>query len=163
MDGGKQDLGTDRFGRFGNSRSVHRDRISERLDAGLSSNLKPPSEPPKGLPRGSKEVADSQGFQGIVGTGVVDQRQAKALFHGGNQSLQNLGHHVFRGHQVDVVTPVSLEGEHEASQDIGEHPRRTGADTLADFEILAKNAAEIAVTEEDGSRSVPAPEAVLLP
>ena len=36
------------------------DRISERLDAGFSSNLKPPPEPPKGLPRGSKEVADSQ-------------------------------------------------------------------------------------------------------
>ena len=37
-------------------------------------------------------------------------RQAKALFDSWNQGLQNLGHHVFRGHQVDVVTPVPLEG-----------------------------------------------------
>ena len=37
------------------------------------------------------------------------------------------------------------------------------AHSLADVEVLAEDAAEIAVGEKDGSRSPPAPEAILLP
>ncbi len=50
----------------------------------------------------------------------------------------------------------------EASSSGGSPGRAGPGHTLADVEVLAEDAAEVAVGEEDRSRTVPTPEAVLL-
>ena len=67
---------------------------------------------------------------------------------------------MFRRYEVDVVATFLLQIQHDGRQAIRRHfdPGRS----LADVEILTKNALQIAVGEEDGTRAAPSLEAVLL-
>src|SRR5262249_44902988 len=59
---------------------------------------------------------DLEPVQAVVGTRVVDQRQAQAAGDGVRQSLDDLRGDVLGGDEVDVVAAHLLEAEHHAGQ-----------------------------------------------
>src|SRR5208283_323734 len=67
---------------------------------------------------------------------------------------------MFRGDEINVVTALFLQSEHHAGQFLGfDRPAFT---LTTDFVVLAENAAQVAPTEEDGTRALRTTETALL-
>ncbi len=64
------------------------------------------------------------------------------------------------GHEVDVVTPALLKLQHQLSDFLG--GAGAAGILLGQIPVLAEHALQIAVAEEDGARSSPPAQAVLL-
>lgn len=63
-------------------------------------------------------------------------------------------------YEVDVVTFHRLQFEHDVDQPLGGHGR--AALVLADVEVLAEDAAQVALGEENRAAAAPSAQAVLL-
>src|SRR5208337_5374059 len=105
-------------------------------------------------------VHESKGIQRVVGAGVVDQRQTQAVLHCTQERFQNLRHHVFRSHQVDVVAALFLQAQHHAGRLF--RFGGTASSQPANFVVLAEDAAQVAPAEEDRSRTTAAAQALFL-
>ena len=68
---------------------------------------------------------------------------------------------MLRCHEVQVVAAGSLEFEHHLRQLLGRDPTTTT--TLAEIEVLAENALEVAVGKENCSGAPRPPQAIFLP
>ena len=95
-------------------------------------------------------VEETQDLHGIVGIGVVDERDAEPGAGGRFERHDDLGDEVRGGDESDRVTPLLLELNHHT----GEPPDRCFVlnfelMVLADEVVLAVDAPEIAVPEED--------------
>ena len=100
------------------------------------------------------------GMERIVRTGVVDQGQAQTTLNGQRQGLENLGHYVLGGDEVDIMAALFLEPQHHGGQVFG--TRALAAALPTDVVVLAENAAQVTPGKENRARTVPAAQAVLL-
>src|SRR5579883_2500505 len=80
-------------------------------------------------------VHEPEAVEAVVGTGVVHDRDPQPSLDGKEQGLEDLGDHVFRGDQVDVVAAFLLEPQHDPRQ-LGGSNVHALAD-LARLEVLA--------------------------
>ena len=103
-------------------------------------------------------VEEVEAVEGVVGGGVVDDGQAQAALDGDGEGFEELGHDVFGGDEVDVMAAAVLQGEHHLGEAFGRG--FVAGRFLANVEVLAEDAAEVAPGEEDGAAAVPAAEAV---
>jgi hypothetical protein len=101
-------------------------------------------------------IEQGQRFRAVIASGIVDQRQVKPSLGRNVDSSDDLGDHVARANEVDVVAALVLKLEHHSRQ-VARFYRSAYA-FLTDFPVLAKNAAKIAPAEKDRPRSIPAPE-----
>ena len=96
----------------------------------------------------------------VVGARVVDERQPQARRRRRGHRLDDLRHDVLGGHEVDVVAARGLQSSIMAAISAGESsspdPR------LRDVPVLAEDAAQVALAEEDRSRAPEAGEHRLL-
>jgi hypothetical protein len=108
-------------------------------------------------------VEEGQAVERIVPTRVVDDGEAEPPLDRHRQGLEHLGHHVFGRDEVDVVAAQPLQVQHEGGNDVGRRGpgARPRPEPLADIEVLAEDAAQVAVAEEDRARAVPAAQARL--
>ena len=105
-------------------------------------------------------VEQGQRLGAVVAAGIVDERQAQSPASGDGDRGQDLGDHVARGDQVDVVASLGLERQHHRGEFLRLH--LASEPLLADLPVLAEDAAQAAPGEEDGPRARPTPQRVLL-
>src|SRR2546422_8355370 len=88
----------------------------------------------------------------------------QAVVDGRCDRFDDLWRNVFRRDEVDVVATASLQRQHHAGDVLRRRSarRRSRFDRLADVVVLAEHASQVAVREEDGARSVPAAQTILL-
>jgi hypothetical protein len=105
-------------------------------------------------------VEQGERLEAVVTAGVVDERKPQAplrrLVHGGD----DLGDHVARRDEIDVVAALVLELEHHA-RDLG-RVHLAADPLLRDVPVLTVHAAETAPREEDRARAPPAANRILL-
>jgi hypothetical protein len=96
----------------------------------------------------------------VVAAGVVDQWQPQTSRGGDTDRLDDLRHHVARGHEVDVVAAALLQGQHG----IGQLAMRRALTVtpVVDLPVLAEAAQQVAVGEEDGAGATAADQLPLL-
>src|SRR5215468_4971841 len=99
-------------------------------------------------------------FEAIVCRGVVHDRQTQPALDGDYQRFEDLRNDMLGRDKVDVVTTDALQIQHDLRELGGAHLRAFAE--LAGLEILAEHAAQIAPTEKDRARPVPAAQAIFL-
>ena len=99
-------------------------------------------------------------FERIVPGGVIHEGQMQTAFDGDHERFQDLRHHVRGGDEVDVMTSHFLQGEHHPCQSC--RPGLGKVAALADVVILAEDAAQVALGEEDRSAAAPAAQWIFL-
>jgi hypothetical protein len=72
--------------------------------------------------------------------------------HGEKEGFHDLGRHVCRSDQVQVVAPHPLDGKEDSCKSFGGH--LVALSLVADPVVLAEGAHEIATGEENGPRAV---------
>src|SRR5919198_4403269 len=94
-------------------------------------------------------VEQPDGFKGLIPPTVVYQRQPKTLLDRQRQSGDQLRSDMRRGDEIDVVTTLALQIEHDGSELAGAH--RPPFATMVDLPALAELAEEITPGEKDRS------------
>src|SRR5262249_34830174 len=105
-------------------------------------------------------VHQLQAVQRVVGAGVVNDRQPQPTFERVRQRLQNLRDDMLWGDEIDVVATARLKLQHHGRQLT--RPRLLTSALVRGLPVLTEDAFQVAPTEEDGSRALPAAQAVLL-
>lgn len=101
---------------------------------------------------GHIDVDDSieqiEGFFGFISAGVVYKRQVEAVFRGMMKSGKYLRDHMGRGHEINIMTSLFLQGEHHVCKlSVG---NGNPVVVMAYIEVLAKKTKQVTAGEEDG-------------
>ena len=89
--------------------------------------------------------------RGIISVGIIDDWNGEPFLACQDQAMNDLGNHMAWCHKVDIVGALPLEGEEDLPEFCGIH--LPAIPVLAYREVLAEVAGQIAVGEEDRSRS----------